>query len=286
MSRPILHLESGVQVIECTGDADALEYGGGVIYFCPRQESIFWEFWGPRAMGSSTFEVFNAPVPDRVIEHFQPDLKELSSISGYSEVDIRVMSRSPNPKERAKVVMAICECDGPSKVDRGDGPRMVNISKMVAKWGEVFGVSADEAMAQISPKDYIARRIGKKMFEVGRMDGCYLGRFQLFDEVVQAVASACLTGAPNLYFEHGFGELEPVSWDRSDYPQTITANKGVPSPKWRNFVRSYSKMIVEPSKKKIVSKKGAIRSRNALGKRREREMERERIRGILYSGRS
>ena len=107
-----------------------------------------------------------------------------------------------------------------------------------------------------------------------------------FDEVVQAVASACLTGAPNLYFEHGFGELEPVSWDRSDYPQTVTANKGVPSPKWRNFVRSYSKMIVEPSKKKIVSKKGAIRSRNALGKRREREMERERIRGILYSGRS
>lgn len=242
--RPILTLEDGTHVLDTTGDLDAFEYGGGVLFQEPKRREIYWQFWGPRETGDKNYFVFTAPVPPNVIELFQPDIQELCKYSELEIQKVRRMSRSKDPKERLQIVIAIRDVYGPSAIDPNGDPEVITLSDLVERWGSVFGKDMME-IPEVEYDDYIIRETQYGNWECGCVDGTYFGRFDKYKHCLCAIAEHMRevgTMRPNVMHEHGPGKLELVVWDPTEFlDKTLSKRRGtMPGPRWRAHVRKYA----------------------------------------------
>ncbi len=270
MKRPVITLSNGIEVIDTTGDTDALAFGGGVVYREPRFHDVYWTFWTARPRGQKNFEVFTAPIPAEILEYFEPDVRELSMASGFESSEIRKLSRSRNPLERLQIVMAIKECNGASRIDPAHTPEEVTPFEMAERWGEVFDISTD-GIPMIEYEDYLVRETGLGMYECGRIDGVYLGKFDKFKLALCAVADDMRkkeVDSVNLFHEHEFGKLELVKWDPDTFIGKLPRRRGkLPEAHWRNLVKRY---IRSESRKKGIDSR--LKSQKQVTQQRKRRM--------------
>jgi hypothetical protein len=270
MKRPIIRLENGIEVLKTTGDVDALAYGGGVLYREPRFLDIYWTFWEGRERGQKNFDVFTAPIPEDVIEYFDPDLKELCMVSGFDLRELRKLGRSKDPIERLDIVMAIRDCGGPSRVDPKHVPDEVSPFEMAERWGEVFDVSTND-IPMIEYEDYLVRETKNGRYECGCVDGTFLGRFDDFKYALCAVADHMrLRGSDdsNLFHEHDFGKIELVSWEPETFIGKLPRRRGkLPEAGWRNLVKRY---VRAESRKKGIDNR--LKSQKQVARQRKRRM--------------
>ena len=235
MQRPIITLEDGTEVLGTTGDVDAFEHGGGVLFRPPSSRDLFWSFWEPRPSGDKCYRVFTAPVPDDVLSHFAPDMSELSLVSGLDSRELKRMSRSHRPKDRLNVVMLIRECSGPSRVDPSHEPEVLSPWDLTDRWGPVFAQDTSE-VPMVDYEDFIILETPHEDYECGRVDGRYLGRFATYKESLCSIADAMNQwGCPdsNVYHEHAKGKLELVLWDPETFEgKTSPRRRSLPESRW------------------------------------------------------
>lgn len=241
--RPIITLEDGTRVLETTGDLDAFEHGGGVLFQEPKRRETYWQFWGPREPGEKNYEVFTAPVPSNVIEIFEPDIRELCKYSELEIQTVRRMSRSRDPKERLQVVVAMREVYGASSIDPNHEPEVITPWELAERWGSVFGKDLGE-VPEIEYDDYIVRETKSGQWECGCVDGTYFGRFDRYKYCLCAIAEHMReigTMRPNVMHEHERGKLELIVWDPSEFLNKKLPRRGtMPGPRWRAHVRMYA----------------------------------------------
>ena len=242
MKRPIITLEDGTEVLDTTGDVDAFEHGGGVLFRPPDRRGIFWCFWSARALGEKNFMVFTAPVPGDVLEYFDPDVKELSIVTGMDPRDIKRLSRSKNYGERLEIVMAIRDCNGASRVDPSHEPDIMSKYELSERWGPVFGVDTRD-VPMIELLDFIICETVHGDYECGCVDGSYLGRHSEYKFALCAIADFMKRydlGGSNVFHEHDHGQLELVIWEPETFVGKIPKRRGkLPEARWRNAMKRY-----------------------------------------------
>jgi len=242
MKRPIITLEDGTEVLDTTGDVDAFEHGGGVLFRSPDRRGIFWSFWSARAPGEKNFSVFTAPVPSDVLEYFDPDVKELSIVTGMDPRDIKRFSCSKNHGERLEIVMAIRDCNGASRVDPSHEPDIMSKYELSERWGPVFGVDSSD-VPMIELHDFIIRETVHGDYECGCVDGSYLGRHSEYKFTLCAIADFMKRydlERSNLFHEHDHGQLELVTWEPETFVGKIPKRRGkLPEARWRNSMKRY-----------------------------------------------
>jgi hypothetical protein len=248
MKRPIIRLEDGTEVIETTGDVDALEHGGGVLYRESRGREFYWQFWREREAGQKNFEIFTTPVPDDVIAYFDPDIKELCKYADLELRDVRRLSRSKSPVERLQVVVAICDVYGPSRVDPSHDPEILDPFEMSVRWGDVFGVNSNEVF-QADLEDFIVRETSFGDYECGCVDGTYLGRHKEYKHALCAIADFIRKFGmerSNLFHEHERGQLELVNWEPETFVGRVPKRRGkLAEAPWRNAMKRYASSDVQ-----------------------------------------
>lgn len=241
MKRPIITLENGIEVLETTGDADAFEHGGGVLFREPRRRDIFWTFWSARELGEKNYQVFTAPILQNVIDYFRPDIKELVKVSGVDARDLVRLGRSANPSDRLKVVMIICDCCGPSRIDPNHEPEIMSIYELSERWGDVFGYDIKN-ISKIEFEDFIIREV-ESDYECGTIDGKYLGRHKEYKHALCAIADFMNQFGrerSNVFHEYDHDHLELVSWNPETFVGKIPKRRGkLPEARWRNSMKKY-----------------------------------------------
>ena len=267
MKRPIITLEDGTEVLDTTGDVDAFEHGGGVLFRAPDRRGTFWTFWSARELGEKNYRVFTAPIPPDVIEYFDPDLKELALVSGIELREVRKLSRSKNPAERLQLVMAIRDCSGASRVDPAHEPELMSVHELSERWGAVFGIDAGD-IPMVDYEDFIIRETPFKDYECGSVDGKYLGRHKEYKHALCAIAD-CMKewgrDRSNVFHEHEHGKLELVVWERETFVGKIPKRRGkLPEARWRNSMKRY---VTSEIRRKGIDKK-AEAQRNVTRDRR------------------
>ena len=237
--KPIFTLEDGTGVLETTGDEDAVQYGGGVLYRSPGGV-VVWDFWDAP---EKNFFVYSVDVPRDVLEHYEGvDIQELVLCAG-GEVTVKEilrLSSSKDPRARRQVLSLIRGGYGASQIDL-DGPVEVTKFNLVDRWGFLFGVERNE-VEEISQEDYIIREYGKR-WECGRVDGICLGRYQRYEDALATVANDMKKVGlfTNLFHEHLPGEIELLQWDPEDHIGRGTIIRGkIPAAQWKVAMRQYN----------------------------------------------
>jgi len=240
--KPIITLQDETEVLEMTGDVDAFEHGGGVLFREPIHKDCYWQFWRGRNDGEKNYVVFTAPIPSDVLEFFAADVKELAKYSDIQTQLLRRLSRSKDPKERLQVVMAMRDVHGPSAIDPNQEPEILSPWELAERWGEVFGVCRGE-IPSVDFEDYIIREAKQGGYECGCVDETYFGRFRTYKHALCAIAEHMrkVDSNANTLFEHAPGKLELVIWDHhefldKDHSPIAKRNKV----RWRAFVRQFS----------------------------------------------
>jgi len=285
--KPILTLEDGTQVIQTTGDQDAFEYGGGVVYIEPRGRHAYWQFWRARDEGQKNYEVWTAPIPRDVLAHFQKaDVNELSIVGDISTKQIKKDSRSRNLRDRAELVSIICDAMGPSEVDPDGEPDLICPFDLKARWGPVFGVLLDE-VPQVDIEDYIVRARSPEGYECGCVDGTYLGRYARYEDCLNVIAGhieqAHQDREPNVFHEHEPGALELVEWDRDRAKATKPPQRRkLPSSPWRNAMRGYAAQTNKLERARREKRRGdkVLKARQRAASAAERKQRRQKVRNI------
>ena len=240
--KPIITLEDGTEIIETTGDVDAFEHGGGVLFREPRRKQCYWQFWRGREEAEKNYTVFTAPIPEKVIEFFEADLKELAKYSDLEPQTIRRLSRSKDPKERLQVVVAMRDVHGPSAIDPGEEPEILTPRDLSERWGDVFGKDLGE-IPEVDYEDYVIRDAPQGGYECGCIDATYLGRFEIYKHALCAIAEHMrdVGTDANVMYEHGPGQLELVIWDHTEFldkdHEPIAKRNQV---RWRTYVRQFT----------------------------------------------
>jgi len=236
--KPILTLEDGTQVLETTGDADALQYGGGVLYRSPG-DGVAWDFW---EAPEKNFLVYSADASKDILErHEVVDLHELV-LYGAGEVtekEILRLSKSEDPRARLQVLALIYGGYGASELDPR-GPVEMTKFNLVMKWGFLFGMEK-EGVEEVSQEDYMIRECGKR-WECGRIDGHCLGRYVRYEDALAAVADNMKKVGlfTNLFHEHSPGKLELVQWNAEDHIGGGTIIRGkIRTAQWKIAMRQY-----------------------------------------------
>ncbi len=288
--RPILTLSDGIEVLDTTGDLDAFEYGGGVIYRT-LQRDIYWQFWEPRDSGAKNFFVFTAPVPEQVLKFYDfADVKILCTVGCMEGREIERISRSRDPKERASLVGIIKDAYGPSSVDPDETSEVLSPFDLAARWGDVYGKSTEE-IPQANLDDYIVRE--QKMgdgYECGRVDGRYIGKFKSYGLSLAAVAhemSRTEGFTCNVFHEHEAGKLEMVEWDAQEYLQISlpTRKRVVATAFWKNSMKKYidDDKIKARIRDRHKSQKGVMKARQRSQAKLNREKRIEQARNFRRS---
>jgi hypothetical protein len=263
--RPIITLEDGTQVFKTTGDVDGIEHGGGVLFREPRYREVYWTFWEERPPGQKNFEVFTAPIPSDVIDHFDPDIRELELVSGWRARDLRRMGRSKKPLERFEIVKAIKECNGASSVDPSKSPEIISPYEMRNRWGAVF-----DGVPMLEYDDFLVRESKRGDYECGCVDGTYLGRHETFKKSLCAIADHMHKNGmmeSNVFLEHDFRVLELVQCEIEGFIGKVTPRRGkLPEAHWRNLMKKYVKSEV---RKKGINKR--LKSQKQVAKQRQRQ---------------
>lgn len=241
--KPIITLEDGTRVLETTGDQEALEYGGGVVY---RDSSgAFWSWWDIPDPGYKNYIVFTVALTRGFIEDLELDIEEIAmaTFGEMSPKQLLKLSRSKSITDRFAAAQAARDAVGSSGLC--PEPDEVTPYEMAERWGEVFGVDVDE-VAMLDHEDYMVRET-RRGIECGQIGGRMLGRFEEYEHALRAVADDMErtgeTGA-NLYHEHAPGRLELVVWDPSKrcgrpYPKKAVLPQAI----WQNEMRRYRKSL-------------------------------------------
>lgn len=288
--RPIITLADGIEVLETTGDLDAFQFGGGVVYRTPEKD-IYWQFWEPRETGRKNFYVFTAPVPEQVLKFYDfVDIKILCTVGATDKREVQRLSRSRDPKERAYLVGIIKDAYGPSGVDPDETAEVLTPWDLSARWGDVYGTTINE-VPQADLDDYIVReqKIGNG-YECGRVTGDYIGKFDSYDKCLAAVAQYMSRNdgfSPNLFHEHEVGKLELVDWDPKEYlnMKLSSRKRVVATAPWKNSMKKYinDDKIKARIKSRHKSQKSVIKARQKSQARLNREKRIERARNFRRS---
>lgn len=257
--KPIFTFEDGTQVLETTGDAEALDYGGGVLYRAGK--SCYWDFWDSP---DKNYFVYRANASRHILDRYDVDIDEiyLASAGEISKKDLIKLSSHANPRARLQILMLIRESYGASTIDE-DGPTEMTKFELACRWGFLFGVEK-ESIEEISQEDYLVRE-KSSMWECGRVDGHFLGRFKKYEHALAAVAEDMKKVGlyTNLFHEFSIGNVELVQWD----PPSFIGRGGVirgkmPTAQWKIAMRRYitRKKIKKKRPKTITS----IRRNEAL----------------------
>lgn len=236
--KPIFTLEDGTQVLETTGDEDALQYGGGVLYRTPGN-AVVWDFWDAP---EKNFFVYRADVSRNVLERHNVDIQELC-LGGAGEVnekDLLRLSKSSDPRARLQLLDLIRDCYGASELDPS-GPIELTKYDLAERWGFLFGVEK-ESVEEISLEDYMIREYQNR-WECGRVDGEFLGRFRRYEYALAAVADDMkkLDLVTNLFHEHEPGKIELVQWNWEDHVGRRPILRGkMPTVQWKLAMRRYA----------------------------------------------
>lgn len=243
MKHPIITLEDGTEVLSTTGDVDAFEHGGGVLFRDGESRDILWSFWEARARGERNYEVFTAPIPSDVLSHFRPDVSELAAVTGMDPRDIKRLSVSKSPSERHQIVMAICECNGPSSVDTRRDPEIVDKYTLATRWGKVFANEVTE-VPMVELDDFIIRETAHNDYECGCVDGTYLGRHTEYKHALCAIADFMREKVlieSNVFHEYEAGQLELVVWDSETFVAKMPVRRGkLSGVRWRSAMKRYA----------------------------------------------
>jgi hypothetical protein len=285
--KSILTLEDGTQVLGTTGDQDAFDYGGGVVYIEPKGRHAYWQFWRARDEGQKNYEVWTAPIPRDVLAHYShADVNELSIVGDIDIKQLKKDSRSRNVKDRAELVHIICDALGPSAVDPDGEPDIVSPFELKARWGPVFGVLLDE-VPQVDYEDYIIRPRNPEGYECGCVDGTYLGRYTRYEDCLNVIAGHIPTThqdrEPNVFHEHEPGALELVEWDRAGAkPRKPPQRRKLPVAPWRNAMRKYAAQSNKLERARREKRRGdkVLKARQRAASIAERKHRREKTRQI------
>lgn len=237
--KPIVTLRNGTAVLVTTGDRDAFKYGGGVVY--KDGDGTFWQFWDSREPGEKNYFVYTAPVPNKVLDHYDATLEEICSVGALDRREVRRLARSSSPSDRSDLVAILRESRGPSGISLKGECETLSPFVLADRWGCVFGVEIED-VPKADLDDYIVREhaVG---YECGRVDGLYLGRFETYEEALTAVANdlqKCHSCA-NLFHEHAKGHLELVDWDSKEHAgRASLRRKKLPTQFWKNSMKLYS----------------------------------------------
>lgn len=285
--KPILTLEDGTQVLETTGDQDAFDYGGGVIYLEPKGRYAYWQFWRARDPDQKNYEVWTAPIPRDVLAHFSGvDISELCIVGDMDVKQVRKDSRSRNLRERAALVGVICDALGPSAVDPDGEPDIISPFELKARWGPIFGADLD-GVPQVDIEDYIIRDRSPSGFECGCVDGTYLGRYKKYEECLNVIAghiaNAHQDREPNVFHEHEPGALELIEWDRSRAkPAKPPTRCKFPMAPWRHAMRRYAAETNKLERARREKQRGdkVLRARQRAASIAEKKRRRDKVRNI------
>lgn len=269
--KPILTLEDGTEVLETTGDADAIRYGGGVLYRSPG-DAVVWDFW---EAPEKNFYVYSADVSRDVLGRYDIDLDELvlGSAGEVTKGEILKLSGSSDPRARLQVLALIRDSYGASQID-SSGPDEATKFELVEKWGFLFGMEKGE-VGEISPEDYMVREYGKR-WECGRVDGTCLGRYVRYDDAICAVANNMKKVGifTNLFHEHSPGKIELVQWSPEDHVGGGTVIRGkIATARWKLSMRQYSTRRPRARKRLATairrSESRRVKQQNRIGRARK-----------------
>lgn len=286
MKKPIITLDDGTEVIDTTGDTDAFKYGGGVLYRDARRKNYYWQFWNARERGQKNYLVYMAPVPENVLEFFDPDFQELCEISELTRNEIKRMSRSKNVRERLRLIEEIREICGPSAVDPENGAEELTPWELSARWGVLFG-SSPETISQIDFEDYIIRENANNEYECGCIDGTFLGRYEKYKHALCAIADRMHETGDlnvNVFHEHEIGQLELVHWDSASFVGKLASRRcKMSSTVWKVSIRHYTSAEIRRKgiARRRASEKGILKQREQAAKRNAGKQRAERFRKLV-----
>ena len=276
--KPIFTLEDGTQVLETTGDADALQYGGGVLFRAPG-DVVAWDFWDAP---EKNFFVYSADAGRNILDRYDVDLQELclASAGEINERELKKLANSMNPRARLQVLALIKDSYGASHLDPS-GPIELTKYDLACKWGTLFGVQKENIEA-VSLDDYIVRE-NNNNWECGRIDGKFLGRFSRYEYALAAVAEDMKNIGlnANLFHEYFPGQLELVQWDWQNHIGRLPIIRGkMPMAQWKIAMRRYNIGNRPLSKRKLLATR--IRKNEAMRIEQKNRIERaRRIRDYL-----
>ncbi len=276
--KPIFTLEDGTQVLETTGDADAIQYGGGVLYRSPG-DVVAWDFW---EAPEKNFLVYTADASGDVLgRHGGVDLQELV-LCGAGEVtkkEILRLSKSEDPRERLQLLALIRGGFGASEIDP-EGPAEVTKFHLVTRWGFLFGMERGE-VHEVSEEDYMVREYGDR-WECGRIDGHCLGRYVRYEDALSAVADNMkkVDLFTNLFHEHSPGKIEFVQWEPEDHIGGGTIVRGkIRTAQWKVAMRQYKPGRNTRRRKRLAT--SIRRGESMRVKQRNRVEQARKIRDVL-----
>lgn len=275
--KPIFTLEDGTQVLETTGDAEAFDYGGGVLYRAGK--SCYWDFWDTP---DKNYFVYRADASRHILDRYDVELDELhlASAGEISKKDLERLSSHANPRARLQILMLIKDSYGATTLDE-EGPIEMTKFELACKWGFLFGVEK-ETIEEISKEDYLIREFSS-LWECGRVDGHFLGRFKKYEHALAAVAEDMKKVGlyTNLFHEFSVGNIELVQWEPPSFVGRGCSVRGkMPTAQWKVAMRRYT------TRKRIKKKKPrtitSIRRSEALRVSQKRRIEKaRRIRDYL-----
>jgi len=236
--KPIFTLADGTQVLETTGDADALQYGGGVLYRAPG-DIVMWDFWDAP---EKNFYVYSADASVNVLDRYEVDVDELLLVGAgeISAKDLVKLSASKDPRARLQVLSLIRAAYGASHLD-SEGPIETTKFNLASHWGFLFGVEKED-IEEISQEDYMIREY-KDAWECGRVDGLCLGKYKQYEHALATVAENMETVGlvTNLFHEHAPGKIEIVQWNHEEHIGRGPLVRGkMPSAQWKIAMRQYA----------------------------------------------
>jgi hypothetical protein len=142
--KPIKALKNGIVIYRFTGDADPIEYGGGVVYETPRGE-FFWEFWSMPDEHDMTY-VYRIGIAKDVLKLYDfIDPSELEGLLEVNAVQLKKLSRSTRAMDRLEVLMCALDVYGPSSFSPC---KHWEADKIRDRWGCAFSKRRDSRYTQ------------------------------------------------------------------------------------------------------------------------------------------
>jgi hypothetical protein len=235
MRRPVQH--GDVVVLEMTGDSDALEFGGGVVF--RKDGQIYWQFWD--APTGRKYLIWTSKIPFNVLRQFS--FVDREGIARFLRIDLdelRGMSVSNRIMDRQRLVEVIGETEGWSTICPDDVEDLVRW-ELIQRWGPLLGVDPETA-PRMSPGDCLICE-SDEGFVCGRVGGEFFGLYERLEGCASAVAEALEGADPSslVFVESAPGEIERLEWTRSKWlgRERTKLRIGFSSARWRFRMRPY-----------------------------------------------
>jgi len=234
-------------VLELTGDDDALTYGGGVVF--RREGDTYWQFWDRPT--TKIYVVWTAQIPVNVLRAYKSVQREdIVLQTGLPLDDLRSMSTSNRFQDRLKLLEAIVELEGRSRICPNE-PEELTKAEMVRRWGPMFHVDP-ESFPLYDGDDYIISEF-EEGFACGQIVGRFLGVYETFECCAAAIAEDMEANSLGslVYIEGDGGIAEKLEWTRGRWlgqPQN-RIRIGFAKSTWRFRMRAHAREASKTGRK-------------------------------------